>query len=291
MGTEQHEPLLPSPKVLSWPGCQPSANQGPFFADVSSDLKKGGGCSQSHPTPEVWSPGPPRWGLQAAPGSFVCSVTRPELPGPLSCWPGSCLLLTQWPPLAPQLQAPRPGAAAHSLSCLQSPAILPPMVSRVGLLGGFVLGGRGVKYLCGFVFSAATVSDARRGLSAPGGRCRGPTGCSLYFLRSNWPPPPGRGFSRCLCEGSVGGPEEGVQPEPPGVGGEFPSPRALMGKTGWLKITRWVKRPGGQRVAHGTCQAWLSAELVHTGQLHFVDKHGPRCRVGVGRGGGPVCSP
>ena len=76
--------------------------------------------------------------------------------------------------------------------------------------------------------------------------------------------------------------EEGVQQEPPGVGGEFPSPRAPMGKTGWLKITLWVKRPGGQRVAHGTCQAWLSAELVHTGQLHFVDKHGPRCRVGVG---------
>ena len=142
MGTEQHEPLLPSPKVLSWPGCRPSANQGPFFADVSSGLKKGGGCSQSHPTPEVWSPGPPWWGSKQLPSSCICSVTRPELPGPLSCWPGSCLLLTQWPPLVPRLQASRPGAAAHSLSCLQSPAILPPRVSRVGLLrGGVVLGG------------------------------------------------------------------------------------------------------------------------------------------------------
>lgn len=173
------------------------------FLQMSAPISRRVGAAVS-PTP------PPKCGAQALlggdckqlPGSCVCSVTRPELPGPLSCWPGSCLLLTQWPPLAPQLQAPRPGAAAHSLSCLQSPAILPPWSRGLGCWGGLFWEGGGVKYLCGFVFSAATVSDARRGLSAPGGRCRGPTGCSLYFLHSNWPPPPGRGFSRCLCEGS-----------------------------------------------------------------------------------------
>lgn len=66
------------------------------------------------------------------------------------------------------------------------------------------------------------------------------------------------------------------------MGGEFPSPRAPMGKTGWLKITRWVKRPGGQRVAHGTCQAWLSAELVHTASSTLLTNTGPGAGWGWG---------
>lgn len=64
-----------------------------------------------------------------------------------------------------------------------------------------------------------------------------------------------------------------------------------MGKAGWLKIARWVtKAPRPGRLPTGTCRAWLSAELVQTGQLDFVDKHGSRCRgrEGAGRGRGPA---
>lgn len=124
---ESNTALAPkSQSILSWPGCGPSAHQGPF-AHVSSGLKEGGGYYQSHPTPEVWSLSPPVGGAQLPHSSF-CSVARPELQGPLSCWPGSHLLLTRWPLLA-LLQPRRPGVAAHSLSCLQPPTILPPTVS------------------------------------------------------------------------------------------------------------------------------------------------------------------
>lgn len=195
-------PCSQVPKYCPGLGADPRPTKARFL-QMSAPVSRRVGAAVS-PTP------PPKCGAQALlgggskhlPNSCICSVTRPELPGPLSCWPGSCLLLTQWPPLAPRLQASRPGVAGHSLSCLQSPAILPPMVSRVGLLKGGCSGREGGSNIYVVLCFPQQVSDARRGLSAPGGRCREPTGCSPYFLRSNWPPPPGRGFSRCLCEGS-----------------------------------------------------------------------------------------
>lgn len=173
------------------------------FLQMSAQVSRRVGAAVS-PTP------PAKCGAQALlgggskqlPGSCVCSVTRPELPGPLSCWPGSCLLLTVAAAGLPGSRLPALGRP-HTPSPVFSLQRSCPRWSHGLGCGGWCSGREGgVKYLCGFVFSAATVSDTGRGLSAPGGRCRGPTGCSPYFLRSNWPPPPGRGFSRCLCEGS-----------------------------------------------------------------------------------------
>lgn len=65
---------------------------------------------------------------------------RPELQRPLSCRP-------ELPssPLAGLFQAPGPGGGcARPSPRLQSPMILPPMVSQVSLFWGVVLGGGGV---------------------------------------------------------------------------------------------------------------------------------------------------
>lgn len=91
--------LAPAPKsqsvVLS--RVQTSTNQvqpGLWSADASSSLKEGGGCSQSHSTLKwrVWTFRDRKGGSVPRHSSF-CSIPRPELRGPVSCWPGSPLLL------------------------------------------------------------------------------------------------------------------------------------------------------------------------------------------------------
>lgn len=64
---------------------------------------------------------------------------------------------------------------------------------------------------------------------------------------------------RVLWEGGEGDLERGFSASPRGRR-KPPSPRAPVEKTGRLRIAGWVTSPG--RAAHGTCQAWLSAELV-----------------------------
>lgn len=129
-----------------------------------------------------------------------CSVRRPELQGPLFCWP-------EFPssPLAVATTGAVPGSRPWgwpSTPLSLSPMILPPVVSQVSLFWGVVLGGGGSNIYFIFFGSNSTGSDAGSGLSAPGGKCRGPTGCSPCSLHSNWLPPPGRGSSRHLYEGS-----------------------------------------------------------------------------------------
>lgn len=134
-------PCSQVPKYCPGLGADPRPTKARFL-QMSAPVSRRVGAAVS-PTP------PPKCGAQALlgggskhlPNSCICSVTRPELPGPLSCWPGSCLLLTQWPPLAPRLQASRPGVAGHSLSCLQSPAIADAEDSDITelLLGLFLL--------------------------------------------------------------------------------------------------------------------------------------------------------
>lgn len=202
----------PAPKsqsvVLS--RVQTSTNQvqpGLWSADASSSLKEGGGCSQSHSTLKwrVWTLRDRKGGSVPRHSSF-CSIPRPELRGPVSCWPGSPLLLHRIG--GRQLPDLRPGGG-HSLPFSSSSSSSVSNDSAPdGFVGwvvmGVVLGGRGVQiFILFFVFgSNLTGSAAGKGLSAPEERCRAPTGCCPGFLRSSWLPPPSRGSSRRPCEGS-----------------------------------------------------------------------------------------
>lgn len=111
MGTEQHEPLLPSPKVIVLAGLPTLGQPRPVFCRCQLGSQEGWGLQSvpPHPTPKCGAQALLGRGSKQLPGSCVCSVTRPELPGPLSCWPGSCLLLTPWPPLAPGSKLPALG--------------------------------------------------------------------------------------------------------------------------------------------------------------------------------------
>lgn len=186
MGTEQRQRQLPSPQVQSWQGCRPSVARVP---------RRRQRRSQSAPERAVRA-------LQRGRGH---SSPAPAAPSQ-SLGSGSPLLLARSPssPVTVATAGAAPGSPpwgwprAPLFSIDSAPA-----VSQHGLFWGVVLGG-GVKYLfCFFFFgSNSTASDAGKGLNAPGGRCRGPTGCFLGSLHSNWLPRPGRGFSRHLCEDS-----------------------------------------------------------------------------------------
>lgn len=149
----------------------------------------------------VWvpsgSPHPRSVEARPPPSCGFCSVARPELQGPLSCWPGapSAPLAVASAGAAPG-SPPRGGRPRSPLSM-----ILPRWSHGLGCLGRLFWGEGSDIYFIFFVAATRQVLMPR-GLSAPGGRCRGPIGCSPGSLRSNWPPPPGPGSSRRPCAGS-----------------------------------------------------------------------------------------
>lgn len=171
---------------------------------------------------------------------------------PSPAGPGPPLLLSPRPPRAP-LQARRPRSPLSM--------ILPRWSHGLGCLGRWFWGEG--SDICFIFFVAATRQVLMpRGLSAPGGRCRGPTGCSPGSLRSNWPPPLGPGSSRRPCVGSVGREKTGFSGSPgSGQGASLPQGQRRENRLAQnSKIASWVTRP--LRAAHGTCRARLSSELV-----------------------------
>lgn len=111
-----------------------------LLCSPASPLRRAG--AQSHPTRQASSPDSMMGGLWL-PHSGFCSIAKPELQGPLSCWPRSPLLFSRWPLLA-RPPAP-PGGWPHTPSPRRQPPTLtlPLMVSWVGLFWGVDLGRRG----------------------------------------------------------------------------------------------------------------------------------------------------
>lgn len=98
------------PKFSPGEGCRPSSTKACLKMSAPASRRVGDTVSLTHP--EVCSPGPPHC-------SF-CSVTRPELQGPLFCWPEA--------PSPPLAVGAVPGSPSSRWPC--TPLSLSPPVSN-----------------------------------------------------------------------------------------------------------------------------------------------------------------